>query len=611
MRRILLSFIITLFTFNIFSEEIIENTNDADYKINQIQKELDVIKKDVQEIKDKNLWFSFKLEGSTKVTFGAALWTKDGHKFNTPFPVTLGFDFDNNIRMTMDLANKIVASNTVKTTEGTEVIAQLKIKSNGLSKVTPEGSYYVMDATDDQGKKVKVYFPRYTNDTSTNIVFGNFEVVFDEAKIKNIMGTGVFVSYKDVFEVQRYYGVTALVEVLKLNHDYFNNGFFDNNSILYYSFDDEYYNPESKESTAVQYWNDNMLFKSTTSKDATQKPHGISFGFDKKVSDGVDVYVEGGGASKDAFDPKYLEDNQIDAGFFVDGGVNFYNKKFSFYPKLAFSFAFQTETTDDISPDKGYNTFSFAVDLPFFINLPTGKDDYLKISTSFNLNAHFATSSVAGILTFLPELRILNRKLFFQLPIIYSFKTKNGGFIRVGNESVKWLDQEAEDHIVNLGFLAGFDTTNLLGDYFQILLKETFYFSYNAIGNKPEIFLYQLFRNEFVFNDVGPKKLTLYYDVGLGYTKNPRIISTNYYYDSDKEGWYDKTTGLAITIDHNRRWNYQAYVLNIETGFYMDIIKNLSLGVSIESPKILLGGKDPIGTQNSFGMFKIWSEIKL
>nr|HPO50919.1 hypothetical protein [Spirochaetota bacterium] len=353
MRKIIVKFILIFFVFNLYSydgEEIVENTNDADYKIGELQRELDILKRDVEEIKNKNLWFSFNFEGSTKTIFGAALWTRDGVTLNKNFPVTLGFDFENNIRMGMDIANKVVASNSYKSVEGTEISAKLKINSNGLRRIKPEGSYYVMDATDDQGRKVKVYFPRYSG-SSSNIVFGNFEVIFEEAKIKNIMGTGVFISYKDVFEVQQYYGVTSLVDVLKLNHKYFNNGFNGNdNDVLYYSFDDRYYQPEAVESVAVRYWSENTLFNNPSNSDANQNPHGISLGYEGKISDGVEAYVEGGGASKDAFDPKYFVDEQIDAGFFLKGSIHFHNKKFSFHPKLAFSFAFQTGTLEDKAP---------------------------------------------------------------------------------------------------------------------------------------------------------------------------------------------------------------------------------------------------------------------
>ena len=197
------------------------------------------------------------------------------------------------------------------------------------------------------------------------------------------------------------------------------------------------------------------------------------------------------------------------------------------------------------------------------------------------------------------------------MPFIYSFKTKNGGFLRVGNENVKWLDQEAEDHIINFGIDAKFDTINLLGNFFQIVFKELFLFSYNAIPSRPEIFLFQIFRNEFVFTDIGPLKLSLYYEIGYGYTKEPRLVSSNYYYDSELSKWFDKSTNLEITIDHTRRWKHEASVLSFETGFDMLIMKNLSFGISIESPKLLVSSTTPIGRQNTFGIFKIWSEIKL
>ncbi|OHD19579.1 MAG: hypothetical protein A2086_15160 [Spirochaetes bacterium GWD1_27_9] len=613
MKKLFYILFIMSFSYFIFCQDM---SSDNSTDIDQIRKELLSLQNDVKELKEKNLWFSFKFEGSVKAIFGASLWVKEGLTINKSFPLTLGFDFENKIRMSMDIANKVVSSGFTKSDDGTEISVKLKIKSMGLTDIEPKGSWYVMDATDDYGRPTKVYFPRYEGGSS-NIVFGNFQVVFEEAKVKNLLGTGVFFNYEDFKEVQKYYGVTALVDVLKLNHKFFNNGFINDSTILYYSFDPKDYEPTAEESLAVKFWTNNMLFANPSNSDANQKPHGFSIGFEKQVAgsgkEGVIPYVEGGGASKDAFDPKYFEDNQIDAGFFLRGGVELFSKnKFNFYPKASFSVAFQTQTdsTADVDPAKGNVNFATGLSLPLEVNLPTGKEDKIKLALDWNLDAYFASKAVSTILSFSPEVVLFNKRFTFSIPFIYSFKTNQGGFIRIGNESVKWLSQEYEDHIINLGFKIGFDSTNLFSDFFRYSVSNQIYFVYNYVNNNPEIFFYEILKNEFIFTDVGPKTLKLYVDFGIGAAKNVRLMSSNYYYDTVNNRWVDKTTRKTVTLDQKNRWG-EWNVLSIETGFSMDIIKNLSWGIALESPKLLLGVENPIGTQKNFGTIKIWSELKL
>lgn len=639
MKKIFWVLLAISFSLNIFSQDIIKSTekdvtgdeSDSE-KIVKIEKEIDAIKKDVSELKDKTSWFSFKFEGSTKTTFGVALYTPDGYKFNSSTPITSGFDFDNRIRFSMKLADKVIASSRSESDDGTEVSIKMKIQSLGLTETEPEGSYYIISATTDTGKKVNVYYPRETG--SSNILFGNFSFAFEEAKVKNIVGTGAFINYNDVMSVQQYFGVVNFVDVLTLNHSYFNNGFASSDSVLYYSYNPEYYNATSKSTTtyepkmadftndneipdAVKFWNDNELYDSTRTGQS-QNPHGISGGYDGDVSEGVHVYVEGGLASKDAFDPKYYEDYSIDLGFFLKGGANFYSSKFAVYPKAAFSFAFQTDTSDDVNVSSYYYTFGCALSLPIEINLPTGKNDKVRLETNWNMVTHIQYSSFASILSVNPEFILLNQKLSFALPFIYSYKYNQSGFVRVGNENLFWLTQDLDDHMINLGFTTKFDSTNLFGDLFQFITTNRFYFTNNYIysSGKPETFIYEIIRFDWILHDIGPSKMDMFFEFGYGAARDARLVDENcyvsststIYYDNSAGKWYDSSTGKEVYTGTMSRWS--GNVISIQTGFNIDIIKNLSVGFSAESPKLLLGDTNAIGDQHSFGTFKLWSEIK-
>ena len=638
MKKIIYLFIFILFTYYIFPQD----TTPDSVRIKEIQAELDAVKKDVKELKDKTSWFSFKLEASSKITFGLSMWTKSGFYFHTT-PITTGFDFDNRIRMSMQLSNKIVANRHYLSEEdATEISIKIKLKSLGLSELQPQGSWYVVDATTDQGKKVQVYLPR-EGSGSSNVLIGDLQFVFDEAKVSNIMGSGVYLNYSDVTEVNQYYGIFGLVDVLTLNNEYFNNGydFFgsdqtrNNSSQLYYSFapvfydatvfkkfrtDYSDYEANAEISEAMKFWNQSML--TSDSGNSNQNPHGISGGWEKQVSDYIFANIEIGVASKDAFDPKYYEDGNLDYGFYAKGSMKMESDKFMIYPKLALSFAFQTDTTDDVEYNSGWNTLGIGVDLPFKISLPTGAKDFFGINTSWNMNVPFAYKGFSTIVSFVPELTILNGKLSFYLPFIYSYKNnRDGGFVRAGNESIAWFDQLDEDHVINFGFIAQFDSKDLFGDIFEYVLTNKIYFTdnhimyykdnYTQFVNDPEIFFYEIFRNEFVLNQIpmGPQRISIYLDFGYGLASNARIINSNYYYDSDKLKWYDSTTGKEVSIDKDYRWN--GHVMSIETGIVVEMIKHLTIGFSAESPKILIGGTNPIGDQRSFGTFKLWSEIKL
>ena len=96
----------------------------------------------------------------------------------------------------MLLGNKIIASSSETGDYGTEVSIELKIESKGVSEIKPEGSWYVVEGRDDQDNTVDIYMPRNER-SGSNVIFGNFSLVVSEAKVKNILGSGFFINYKD------------------------------------------------------------------------------------------------------------------------------------------------------------------------------------------------------------------------------------------------------------------------------------------------------------------------------------------------------------------------------------------------------------------------------
>lgn len=653
MRKILMLFLISIFlsiSFQSFSQqddeedieyyssEIIKDSsskkeddkilNDSTNDIYTIKKELEALKKDIEFLKEKSLLFSFVFEGSTKVTYGVSLWAiggtiKSSPSFKRPLPITHGFDFENNIRFKMDLGEKIVGQSSFSSEDGTEIIIKLKFDSLGLSKFQPQGSWYVVDATDDTGKKTQIYFPRLDAGES-NVLFGTFNIILEEAKVKNLMGTGFFFDYSDVKSIHKYYGVEQMVDILKLNHTFFNNGYMADTSddskyaTLYYSFDpSEYsylhyeannYEPYSAITEAMTLWSNGMLKRDPLNPKLNQRPHGFAFGFDKNLTDGFYFFAEGGIASKDAFDPRYLEDGYVDYGFFARFNTKFYNNYFTFDPKISLSYAFQTDATGDM--DFGWSTFASGVSLPVNIKLKTGKNDKIKFELNWNINAKFAIQNVATMLSFLTELTFLNEKIEIKFPLIYSYKYGKGGFLRVGNESVKFLDQLYEDYIFNMSGIVSFDSKRLFGDTFQYKISNSLLFSLIYFESPVELYFYEILKNEFILNNVGLDKIIFYLDFTIGSITDVRIVDSTtefkYKYDSTLDSWIDVKNGEKMKW---KRWNGGA-ALSFSLGVNFYIIKNLSVGISADSPKLLLGVVNPIGNQQSFGTFKLWSEIK-
>ena len=602
-----------------------DQSND---ELEQIKSEIAVIKKDLEEVKERTSWMQFLFQGATRITWGLNIWADQAAKGETAqlhsMPIATGFDMENDILFRMNFANKVLAKSFSSTEDGTEIFVKMKIDSYGVSELKPKGSWYVVDATTDMGKRVQVYMPR-SSGTASNVVFGDLSVVLDQARVSRIAGTGFYFDYSDVTQVSEYYGVNVMTDVMVLNHQYFNNGYFydrnDNTKYasLYYSFDTRpfsyltgervKYNATSGVAEAVKMWSNGMLRTSSTYDASTnQHPHGLTIGYEDDITKGFYAHVALGAASKDAFDPKYYEDNNIDYGFFLRGGVKLHSDKFTFWPKLNLSVAFQTETTEDY--DYGWVTFASSLTLPFIYNLPTGENDYAKIEANWSINAQFALMTVATMFSIYPEFRLLNSKLFFKLPIVFSYKNGTGGFLRAGNASVKWIDQLYEDVVYSMSFVVGFDSTNLFGEIFEFILTNKMHFTY-MYSQFDEAYLYEIVRFDFAFNHIpsGPLKFDMFVEFGMGYAYNARLVDSNTYlkyeYDDKHDRW------LAINTDKELEWTkFSGTVLRVETGFYFDVIENFSVGFSAESPYLLANFVNPIGNQQTFGTFKLWSEIR-
>ena len=607
MKKILLLVIIFSFSTYLFSQaNSKDSTSDDRYKnltlddlkkeYSKFRNELDAVKKDIDILKERTEWFTFNISGYVKVIYGVNVWSRLGYTdsngnvlggFDTNHPITHGFDYENRIHFKMNLGNKIIASSKSEDDLGTEIGISLKIQSLGISDLKPSGNYYSWQAYDDQGNITTVYAPRMpgTNangDSGSNVVFGNFLIVLDEAKVKNILGTGFFVNYSDVKQVATYYGATGLADSLILNNEYFNNGFVldssnkDKVATLYYSFDPQnkpgydwgnYYTPECQVSQAMSLWSNDMLQTNPNdpfNSKINQSPHGISFGYDSILSgdkiEGAKLYLEAGAASKDAFDPKYYEDQNIDYGFFIKAEPKFYNAKFMFDPKLNISYAFQTQTTQD--EPWPWSTFAAALALPISYNF--NKTDKFKLELDYDLNVNIVTAELASLVSFSSEFTFLNNKMNISLPIIYSFKNNGGsGFQRIGNEDSsgnanipgqQYIDQLYDDHILNLGFITTFDSRNLLGDIFEYKVTNKIYYTlmaqYGQHDNPnnpggisdPEQYFFEILRNEIILNNLNVHKLSLYIETGLGYLTNAKMV--------------DSTTNFGFIYNREHRYIY-------------------------------------------------------
>lgn len=576
-------------------------TNKTENRIEKIEEDIKIIKNDITKLKESTQWLNFSLSGYARIAWGI---TFDGPMYymfynSSALRVAHGFDFDSNFDINFDINKTVFQTNNSE--KNAEISFKFKTKTVKPAPYSyePDGSWYMMDAVDDDGNEVKVYFPKY-EDNDQPLRVGNIEFALEEAMIKNILGFGVFGNYSDVTQTQQYYGIEPMTEVLTLNHKYFNNGFINTNGNrtgnLYYSFDNSDYEPNAKVSESVKFWTSDMLSE-------YQKPHGFSAGIDNDITRNFNLYVEAGIASKDAFDPKYDQDKELDYSFFINAEPLFHSGGFEFHPKLAFTAAFQTQTTGDYNTS--WSTMNFALSIPIVIPFSKNSSNFLRLEINNNLKHHIATQDTAYFFSFNPELSVLDGMLNFKMPIQYSYKNKTGGFLLVENANIYSIDQIREEHIFNMGINIDFSTKHLLSETFEIKFANDLYItSVNDLYT--ETFFYEILKTDFIFKNVPflglsyyINKIALFVDFGFAVAHNARVESI---FENDGE--------LYRVTDNTDRVEWTK-VLDLKTGLEMEVIKNVLVGFSFYTPKILLDSINPVGNQHSNGTIEIWSEIRL
>lgn len=576
--------------------------NDKDEQteqINRLEKEIESLKNEVEQIKAKTSLLDFSISGSTKVTWGINFSDNPfgflGNSGSAKAPIH-GFDFENNLELGLNLNNSFITKGN-NNYDFSEILFKFKmetIRSIPYDYAPNSGDYYEVDAFDQDGNPVKIYFPK--NDSSGNdLVAGNFRFILEQARLSNVLGTGFFINYADVTNVNKYYGVSLMVDVMEFNHNYFSHNFRGNGN-LYYSFDSGTYSPSAVISEAVNFWTDSELGKN-------QKPHGVSFGVDKQITNQFHFYIEGGLASKDGFDPKVNTDNHIDYGFFITTEPLFKTEQFNFNPKIHFGIAFQTDTTEDRAFDWSSINLALSVPVKLFIS------DIDRASVEFNLNykRQNALNDNAFMFSVLPELNILKNAFNIQIPIQYWYKDGKGGFSKVENIEGSSFEQLHEEHIFSSAIKLGFNSNNLFSDSFTYKVSNSSYFT-TLHSNYTEFFFHNILTNQLHFLNlpflgtyVTMDSFILYTDIGFGLAKNARL---------EQLVKLDPAKNVVTRIPSGERADH-LNVLFGEFGFMMNFTPHVTVGFSMASPKVNLDVRDTIGNQNTYATFKIWSELKL
>ena len=271
---------------------------------------------------------------------------------------------------------------------------------------------------------------------------------------------------------------------------------------------------------------------------------------------------------------------------------------------------------------------------------------FFKFEINNNLRTQFKLSNVAVMISAITEFKLLDEKLTLTFPIQYSYKNGTGGFFRVGDESVsglvtdssgnvnyvKLIDQLYEPHIFNFGFEIGFDSKNLFGDYFQYQVTNKNYFSLSYLEGylegypDPELFFYEILENNFIIHAYRYHQLRIFLNGGFGLAWNARTIHSDtdliFAYDPETDSW-DNMDDLYQYNGDTGEYQYNndgieslwsdrltAHVISFDVGTVISIIENLDFGLSYSTPKLRLGVTNPIGTQQNYGTFKIWTELR-
>lgn len=604
----------TKFTNEPISTEQKNDTADitAEMKLDELQKKIDSLLGDVEKLKLQSSFLHFDINGSLKVTWGINFPDNPfgflSGQNDVKYPIH-GFDFENNLNLKLSLNNKYFNKKAGSSDDFAEIDFKFKMKN---IKAVPydyrptSGDYYEVDAVNQDGEKVKIYFPRNNEDKNkAHLQFGNYEFILEQARLSNLLGIGFFINYSDVTQVNTYYGIDSSVEILKLNHDFLNHKFF-NDKNIFFSFDYEDYAPESVIAESMNLWSDDMLTD-------LQEPHGISLGYEGDISNNFHFLFEGGIASKDGYDAVKYKDETLDYGFFLKSEADIRTNNVFVSPKINFGLAFQTDTKED--KDNTWGTFSFSFDLP--VQYKINKTDYVNIRNSFTLNTHFAHTNIALVYSIIPEINVLYNCLNFSLPIQYWFqdrdsKTFGGGFYRVENIEHQVYTQFYEQHIFNLAFVSSFRSNYLFGNTFELKIKNTIQ-STLTYSDQEEYFFYDILRFQFDFNEVPfagsyvvMESVQLFHDFGLGAVHNVRMEEIGQIYDDKRN-----TTGKYYRIPSEKRWDggvlfYSKLGLNLNFSPYM------SVGLAISTPSFLLSNPDNlIGNQNTYCTIELWSEIRI
>ncbi len=589
--------LLLILTTALIHAEILKFSNtDEKTETSSIEKDIEILKREIDELKSKTSFLDFKLSGGTKITWGINFNDNPfgflGNAAGTKQPVH-GFDFENNIKLDLNLNNNVVTKKN-SDYDFSEVVFKFKMKT--IRPVPYDyaplgGDYYVVEAKDQDGNPKLIYFPK--NDEGGNdLVVGNFKFVLEQARLSNLLGTGFFINYADVTNVNTYYGIEPILDVLKLNHDYFNNKFYGKNN-LWYSFDYSDYEPEASSAEAVEFWSSNEL-------SSTQSPHGFSFGMDTSITNQFDFFIEAGIASKDNFDPVKNTDNIIDYGFFLKCEPTFKTEQLLLAPKIHFGFAFQTQTVNDIGAD--WSSLNLAVSLP--AKLQINDMDYASIELNTNYKRHIALADNAFMISLNPKLSILKNSLFINIPIQYWYKDGQGGLQEIKNFSGVTYTQIQEEHIFNVAFITGYKSNNFFSDNFEYKITNNTYLT-TLYDNEVEFFMHNILKNEFYFYNVP--------FLGSYVTMESFVLYTDFGYALAKDARYEK----YVQIDNSNvrvvstEKLAQSNVLFGEFGFMMNFTPNMTAGFSVNSPKVNLDINDTIGNQNTYTTLKIWSEIKL
>ena len=157
-----------------FTKESYENNSTKDtkedvtseMKLEELQKKLDKISTDIEKLKFQSSFLNFDIGGSLKVTWGINFPDNPfgflAGKNDIKNPIH-GFDFENKLDLKLSLNNKYFNKKAGSSDDFAEINFKFKMKN---IKPVPydyrptSGDYYEVDAKNQDGESVKIYFPK-------------------------------------------------------------------------------------------------------------------------------------------------------------------------------------------------------------------------------------------------------------------------------------------------------------------------------------------------------------------------------------------------------------------------------------------------------------------